>query len=144
MKGRLHCHCGEYNAAIQAFHTVLNAPNQPPTMPDTVNAWVGLAQVHLACHQNRAAYRYVDKILAWLAIHPPLWLYDLLGIYYTCYRVLAAVGAPRMNSVLTTGYQLLQSRAATIHDPVQRQRYLQQVRTNCALLTAWEERQNRS
>jgi tetratricopeptide (TPR) repeat protein len=138
MRGRLHCHCGDYNAAIAAFHSVLNAPNQPPTMPDTVNAWVGLAQVHLACNQNGAAHRYIDKILAWLAIHPPLWLYDLLGIYYTCYSVLAATGDPRMDSVLTTGYQLLQSRAATIQDPAQRQRYLQQVRANRALLSAWE------
>jgi hypothetical protein len=43
-----------------------------------------------------------------------------------------------MDSVLMTGYQLLQSRAATIQDPAQRQRYLQQVRANRALLSAWE------
>jgi tetratricopeptide (TPR) repeat protein len=144
MLGRILCQQGDYAAATQAFRVTLTITTPPPPMPDLVNAWVGLAQTYLACNQLSEAHAYVDQILAWLETHRPLWIYDLFGLYLSCYKVLTAQQDPRAAAVLQRGYQLLQNRAAAISNPAKRQTYLQNVRSNCELSATWQVRFNQA
>jgi ATP/maltotriose-dependent transcriptional regulator MalT len=131
-----------YEAAAQAFQHLLALTTSE--QPVAVNAWVGLAQVALLCGDTLQSHQYVNEILRWLQIHPPSRLYDVSGAYLLCYQVLTQQQPDRAIEVLEVGYQLIQHRVTTINDPAERQRYLQNVRSNRALIAARQARLNQT
>lgn len=75
-----------------------------------------MAQASLEQGQLAQASGYASQVLVWLEEHGLGGLYDAVGLYLTCYHVLAAQPDLRAASVLRSGYHELQRRAAAIGD----------------------------
>ena len=97
----------------------------------------GLARVSLAQGDLPQAQEQVDVILKHLAsgtldgTEEPFW------IYLTCYQTLQANTDPRAQDVLTTTYNLLQERAASISDVQARRVFLKSVMVHREIVEAF-------
>jgi tetratricopeptide (TPR) repeat protein len=96
----------------------------------------GLAAVYLAAGDLQAAQATIEQIVPHLNSDALAGVVESLGIYLTCYRVLAANQDRRAMTVLRAGVQLLQNRAARISDAESRHSYLENVVAHRALLAA--------
>jgi len=64
--------------------------------------------------------------------------FEPFRIYLTCYQVLRANHDVRAQTILAAAHRLLLERAAQIEDRAARQKFLEEVKVNRALMDAWE------
>ena len=118
-----------YQQAISAHQ----AGNWLFRLPD---AQAGLATVLLAQNEATAALTHIEAALAHLAQQGLAAAGEPFGVYWSCARVLTAVGDPRAQTVLAAACQALQECAATLPDAEARHAFLQTVAANRNLLKA--------
>jgi tetratricopeptide (TPR) repeat protein len=106
-----------------------------------VEAIAGLARLALAQADLVEAQAQVEEILSYLAGNGTLdGAEEPLRVYLTCYQILQATRDPRAGTILATGYNLLQARAAKIADEPMRQMFWENIPYHRELAAAWANR----
>ncbi len=96
----------------------------------------GLARLALARSDRTGALAQTDAILRQLDDRPLAGPQEPLGIYFTCYEVLQALGDPRAASVLLIAQSLLREYADRITDDTVRRSFLNNVAVHRELIEA--------
>ncbi len=106
-----------------------------------MEARAGLARTHLGLDKLPLAMESVEKILAHLASGKTLdGTDDPARIYLNCYLVLAAARDERATQSITSAYELLNARAASISEPAARQSFLENIPSSREIIAIWEKR----
>lgn len=100
-----------------------------------------LAAVTLQLGRKVEAVAIVDDILARLDGKPVVGVDHPLRVYWYCYRVLRAASDARARDVLSSGYALMQTIAASITDPAMCRVFRDGVAVHRALAAAWHATQ---
>lgn len=100
-----------------------------------------LAAVTWQLGHRAEAVAIVDDILARLDGNPVVGVDHPLRIYWYCYRVLHAANDARAHDVLSSGYALMQTMAASITEPAMGRMFREGVAVHRALAAAWRARQ---
>ncbi len=135
---------GELEAASNAFARAMNLRREIGQTPLAIDDLAGLARVALAQGHNQQAYEHVQEILAWLSEHGSEGIEYPLQVDLTCYEVLMAVGGGetavryQAHNILAHMHNELLKKVSSIKDEIIRQKYLDNVATNRAILTIWE------
>ena len=131
---------GKYYEAQEKYQQALILHKelmQPHLTPEPL---AGLALAAMAQGSVDQAFSFVKQILTHLEETPlngpdqPIW------IYLVCYRVLQTHQNPRAGDILSSAYNLLQARAASIEDEVLRESYLRNVKSNREIIHLFETR----
>jgi predicted ATPase/class 3 adenylate cyclase len=129
--GRLDAAEGAYRRAIELRQTLGQAATE-------MESRAGLAVALLA--QGEAAHplalQEVEVVLRFREKGDLSGMEELFLVFWRCYQVLAAVGDGRAESLLQSGRQLLQERAAKISDEGLRRSFLENVPHHRAMMTA--------
>ena len=105
-----------------------------------IEAIAGQALHALACQDTAGALAYVETILTRQAVGASLAGTDEpLRIGLVCYQVLVAAADTRAHALLMASYAELQSRAAKITDPAQRDGFMQHVPWHRELRRLWAQ-----
>jgi class 3 adenylate cyclase/predicted ATPase len=126
-----------YNQALELRHQL----EQPG--PD-IDVLAGLAYVAMAQGNLKKAKTKVDKVLAWLDVHPPAPLDNALWVYLTCYKVLQNMPAAtqRARAVLTTAHNLLQHQVNSLDNPIFQESFLNHIKPHQEIMTLWAATQH--
>ncbi|MBN1219948.1 MAG: tetratricopeptide repeat protein [Anaerolineae bacterium] len=110
-----------------------------------IDALAGLAHVALLQGNLRLATTYIEEIHSWLEVNGTAGVDNLLQVYLTMYRVLAAVGIDKpaaleqAQTILDVAYTTLQQRAARLSNKVLQRKFLEAVKTNREIGLTWQE-----
>lgn len=133
-KGRLCAAAGDWHEARAAYRqaiTCSSACNHPQL---AMEAYAGLAELHLQQGELPLAQVWVESILTFMAAGNELEGFtETSWIYLTCYLVLRALGDKRMDEVLVRAQAEIKTLAEQITDELTRCRYLE-MPVNVALL----------
>jgi tetratricopeptide (TPR) repeat protein len=129
-----------YSAALQVTQVSVGSGGLRRVNQDRIiEPRAGLARVALAQGDLAGALAHVEVILEYLADYPGLrCAYEPLRVYLTCYQVLDANADPRAQSVLSTAYDMLQERVASIADEEMRRSCLENVPYHREIAAEWE------
>jgi predicted ATPase len=105
----------------------------------SVEPLAGLARLRALRGDQTGAVAYVDEILPFLDPDHLDGMEEVFDVYLTCYGILRQKDSALAASLLDTAYQLLQTRAEKIADPVQRQTFLQQIAAHRTILMLWHQ-----
>lgn len=135
--GRIHLAHDEIEAAIVAYLRALECGQQFGWPGLVLESKAGLAAAYLAQVNLSAVIGVVNDIHT--EIHRTIIDPGAIPmpVYLHCYHVLAAAQHPYAAHLLSRGYQVLQSQAAQIEDAGHRQRFLERVPANHAIMSAW-------
>ncbi|HRQ40251.1 MAG TPA: tetratricopeptide repeat protein [Chloroflexota bacterium] len=124
---------GRLDEATAVYERLLALRRQWGEGTRTNDALAGLAAV--ACRQGdvRTALHHVEPILEFLKHNELDTAEDPAFIYRTCVHILQAAGDGRAHQVLEQAREFLHGRAASLHDPDDRQRFLTAVAAHRAL-----------
>jgi predicted ATPase/DNA-binding SARP family transcriptional activator len=103
-----------------------------------MEAQAGAARVLWARNELEAARGAVEPVYQFLRAQPLEGSDEPLRVYWTCYQILRACGDARADEVLTTAHALVHSRADAIRDAAARTMFLENVRWNREIETAYE------
>ncbi|MFN8440657.1 MAG: tetratricopeptide repeat protein [Caldilineaceae bacterium] len=130
---------GDFAAALLCYEQALAIRRQLGEEKLTLEILSGLAQVKLARGEISASLAQVTQIQRWIEQHGIEGIEFPIQLYLHCTRVLQAAGeSAQAQSVLETGYQLLNERATKIQDPQLRQSFLQAVPFNRQIAEIWQ------
>jgi tetratricopeptide (TPR) repeat protein len=137
---------GKLKAAAKAYSQAEHLRGELGQPGLAMDDLAGLARVALAQGDVEEAAGRVEEILAWIEDNGSEGIEYPLQVYLTCHCVLRARGeddpaaVERAYSVLSTARADLMERAANISDEGLRQKFLENVRTNREILSAWEKK----
>ncbi len=135
---------GEFQAAAEAYTQAVDLRRELGQHSLAMDDLAGLAQVALAQNDLERAARHVEEILAWIEANGTEGIEYPLQVYLTCHQVLRAqapyipLAAERAKAILTQAHAALLERASGISDEVLRRKFLQNVKTNQEIMTAWK------
>jgi tetratricopeptide (TPR) repeat protein len=110
-----------------------------------IDALGGLALIAVIGNEPHRALEYVHEVLTWIEKHGIDGLEFPIQLYLICYRVLHATWQDtptrqiRAETVLSSGYALLQERASRIQDDELRLKFLENVPANREIRSAYDQ-----
>ncbi len=113
-----------WDEAGQSFASALNFLMKLEMHGPASDARAGMARAALVQGEAQAARSYISEILLLIEKGPLEGIDRPFQVYWTCYRVLQAVGDPQARQVLASAYETLQAYAASIEDPELRRSFL--------------------
>jgi class 3 adenylate cyclase/predicted ATPase len=135
---------GEFQAAAEAYTQAMNLRSELGQHGLTMDDLAGLARVALTQNDLEGATAQVEEILAWIGANGTEGIEYPLQVYLTCYQVLMAKtthepsAAERAKALLTQAHAALLERASGISNEVLRGKFLQNVKTNREIMSAWK------
>lgn len=102
--------------------------------PQLVEAWAGLAALHLDRNEMEQAKAYAEKIMVFLADHSLDGAYERFRVYLTCVWVLQAADDGRYQQVWQTAVALLEAQSTRLADEQLRHTFRQNVIVHKKLL----------
>lgn len=138
--GHALCGLGDYERAGVAYEKAVSIQrdlNQPNV---AMEGLAGLARVVLQQTNPGRALQLVEEMLRHLTTGTLEGTDEPFRVYLTCYEVLKAGRDPRAQPLLKSTYEILQSRADLITDPVLRHSFLTNVAAHQKIVTAWQSK----
>ena len=127
---------GDHVAAGDCYQQAITLQKGANWFSCPTDAYAGLAALCLEQNEATAAVPYAEAALALLAQHGLAAAFEPFAVYWTCVRVLKAVGDPRARTVLFAAYQTLQEIANQLEDERLRRSFLENVVANRNLVAA--------
>jgi len=124
--------------AAKLYRQALNTRRELGEHKLAMEPLAGLARVSLAQDDLAKARGHADEILEHLETDNLEGTHEPLRVYLTCYHVLHADQDPRAQTILEKAFHLLQEQAAKITDKDMRRSFLENVKTHCEIIKAWE------
>lgn len=132
---------GRLANAAQSYSAALQLHRDIGQLARAMDDLAGLVRVAVIQGDLSAARVHTEEILAWLTEHGVGGIDEPLGVYRTCIHALEMCGEPeRAQKVLENAYRLLMERADKIDSSSSRCSFLENVRVNREISTAWEAR----
>ena len=134
---------GENQKAIEAYDKAMHLRRELGQDSLAIDDLAGLARVALAKGNLAQAEDHIKTIVTWLEEHGSDGIEYPLQVKLTCYQVLtrqtngALTGQEQANALLAEAHTSLLEKAATISDDSLKQKFLQNVKTNRQIITAW-------
>jgi len=127
---------GDFTAAGDCYQQAITLQKGANWFSCPTDAYAGLAALCLAQNEATAAVPHAEAALALFAQYGLAAAYEPFAVYWTCVRVLQAVGDPRARTVLGIAYQMLQKIANQLEDDRLRRSFLENVVVNRNLVAA--------
>ena len=137
---------GEYEQAEAAYQQAAKFGTKIGRPLQAIEAQAGMVRISLASGDRELAMTQVDEILTYIeankkpkgSSHPLDGTEEPFRILLTCYQVLKSNDDPRASMILQEAYNLLQERAANIHDENLWYCFLNNVAANREIVEAYE------
>jgi tetratricopeptide (TPR) repeat protein len=138
---------GELEAAAEAYEEAIQLRRELGQYSLLIDGWAGLAQIAMAQGHSDQALERAEDILAWIEANGTKGIEYPLQVYLTCFQILQATmdedpeAAERANAVLSEAHTALMKQASSIRDETLRLKFLENVKANREIVTAWQRRE---
>ncbi|MBN2002787.1 MAG: tetratricopeptide repeat protein [Anaerolineae bacterium] len=129
---------GQLEEAAEIYDRAVVLRREAGQLNFAIESLAGLAHVSELMEEHLAARIYAEEILAHLQTTTLDGTIEPFRVYLTCYRILRNHNDPRARLLLEHTYALLQTRAATITDPVMRQAFLENISAHREIVSEFE------
>ncbi len=138
---------GQFQAAISSLNLALKIRRELGVQALEIDTLAGLAQVSYKQNQTADAMNIVNQIVAWIGENGAGGIELPVLVYLICYWVMKKAADEGLlpmgeaQSVLQSGYTLMQDHAMQIKDPDLRKQFIENVPYNRLLQEAWLDSQ---
>ncbi len=129
---------GQYETAARTFERATRQYDDLHEQPHAHEPRAGLAMAFLKLGETDRAGAMVEQIAGRLEANPFIVSNIECQVYFTCYRVQAALGDPNAGGFLRMAYDRLHELASRLPDEVQRARFFENNPVHGQILAAWK------
>jgi tetratricopeptide (TPR) repeat protein len=134
----------DWPAATAAYDKAMQLRRELGQPGLAIDDLAGLARVAFRQGNLETASAHVAEITAWVRANGMVGVEYPLEVYLTCYQILTALPTAtpadhqQARTLLTTAYEALMKQADGISDKALRLSFLEKVKTNQAIVDAWQ------
>ncbi|MFQ5613842.1 MAG: tetratricopeptide repeat protein, partial [Anaerolineae bacterium] len=134
---------GDLPAAAKVYDRAIHLRRELGQHSLAIDDLAGLARVVFAQGKAGEAAQQIEEILSWIEAHGTEGIEYPLQVYLTCYHILRSTadsnpaGIERAHTALSKAHAALMEQAANISDETLRRKFLESVKTNREIITAW-------